>query len=143
MAFDAPINAARDLIQRLPHQQRRRVAGQFNHFDTAPDVAFGLFVRFAVFARHQSREFFKMLFQQMCETKHHARTSDNGCVRPIGKRLSGCLHGAVNVLGIAVRRLRDQFAARRIEHRCELRRVGCQQFAADDVSDFVVLRAAS
>jgi hypothetical protein len=40
MSFDAPVNAARDVVERLSHQQRRSVAGQLDHLNPPADVDF-------------------------------------------------------------------------------------------------------
>ena len=106
------IDAARDVLDRLAHEQRRNPAGELHHLDPAPHIAARFHQRLAMLARVELGTSSSKFSSSSILKRKKTRARSTGGVshqRRISRRRS--FDRCVHMLRAARRRFRDDFAA--------------------------------
>ena len=111
------IHAARDVLQRVAHEQRRHAAGVFDILHAAKNAAARLDQRLAVLARNARADAIEVLLDQLPVAEEQPRAFDRRRVAPRGKRRVRGLDRVVHRVGAAQRHFGDDLAGGRIEDR--------------------------
>lgn len=126
------INPTRDVLEHLPHQQRRHAARKLDHLDAALHVPARLGERFAVLAGVAPHQLVEVFFEQLPELEQNARALDRRRFHPRRKRRLGCRHRGVRLRRRADGTFGDDFADGRIENR-GAGELGFDPFATDEM----------
>ena len=117
------IDAAREILERVAHEQRRYAAGVFDVFDSAINAATRFRQRLAMLARNALADAIEIFFDQLPVTEKQARAFHRRRVAPRGKRRRRRIPPPRSRHAVRrTRNLRDHFTARRIEDRRRSRR---------------------
>jgi len=117
LADGLAINAARDILQNLAHQQRRHAQRKLDNLDAALHVTARFNQRLAVFARVAANEVLKIILQQHFEPAKDARPLHRRRFHPGRKRGVRRLDGGVHIRDRAGGTFSDDFADGGIENR--------------------------
>ena len=93
------IHAAREVLQRVAHEQRRHAAGVFDVLHAAKNAAARLGERLAVLARDALADAVEILLDELPVAEEHARALDGRRVAPRRKRRRGGLDRRVHHVG--------------------------------------------
>ena len=121
------VDAVGDLVERLPHEEAGRPAGQLDHLDAPPNLALRLGQRLAVLPGHELGELLEVVLEDLLEAEHDRRAVGDGGVRPGRECIRGRSHRSVDLLGGGVGEDGDGFPGGRVEDglgRTVLRAVG-------------------
>ncbi len=114
LANGLAINAARDVLQRFAHQERRHAARELDHLDAALHVAAGLDERLAMLPRVALDQVLGILLQQRLEPEEDARAVGRRGFPPGGEGSRGGFDGLIHVFGRAEGSFSDDFAGGRV-----------------------------
>jgi len=110
LADGLAIDAARDILQHLAHQERGGAEGEFHDLHAAFHVAARFHERLAVLASVAGDDFLEMFFQEHFEFGEHADAFDGWGVTPRGKGAVRGGDGGVHIGHGADGAFRDDFA---------------------------------
>ena len=106
---------AREILERVAHEQRRHPAGVFDVLDPAINAAARFGQRLAMLSGDALANAIEVFLDQLPVTKENPRPFHRRCFAPGGEGRRRRLDGFVHNFGAAHRHLRDDFAARWIE----------------------------
>ncbi len=126
------IDAAREILERVAHQQRRDAAGVFDVLDAAIGAAARFGQRLAVLARDHLADAIEVFLDQLPVAEEQTRALDRRRVAPGRKSVGRGFDGVVHDLSAAHRHFGNHFAARRIVDGRRCQSGDSRPFAADE-----------
>ena len=135
LAHRVEVDAGAGALAVFALDQMRDAAGEFDHFEAALDVAFGVGEGLAVLGGEQPRQRVEFLLHQFEELEHDARAPLRIGRRPGRLRRFGDGNGVLDLGMLGEGDLGLHFAGVGIENVAEAPRCAIHLFAADEMAD--------
>ena len=94
LAHRDAVDAARDVLEAVAHEHRRRAARDLDALDAAAQAAARFVQRLAVLGRDDARDLLEVLFEQLLELEHRLRALDRRRFAPARERLAAAATAA-------------------------------------------------